>query len=70
MSVDFDADVSANMKISLNGRSGQFTVSGHGKNGGQVASDANWKLAYSRAFDDFIKNLDAILQSLEEELGL
>lgn len=69
-SVDFEANVSANMKVSLNGRSSQFTVEGHGKNSGQVASDANWKEAYSRAFDDFLNKLDAVLASLEENVGL
>lgn len=68
--VDFEANLRADMNIALNGRSSKFTVSGHGKNTGQLASDANWQLAYSRAFEDFIKNLDAILQSLEEDVGL
>ena len=68
--VDFEANVSANMKVSLNGRSSQFTVDGHGKNTGQVASDANWKEAYKRAFDDFLTKLDAILASFDENVGL
>lgn len=67
--VDFEADLRADMNVSLNGRTSKFTVSGHGKNTGQVASDANWQLAYSRAFEDFLKNLDAILQSMEEDTG-
>lgn len=67
--VDFEADVRADMNVSLNGRTSKFTVSGHGKNTGQIASDANWQLAYSRAFDDFLKNLEAILKSLEEDTG-
>lgn len=68
--VDFEADVRADMNVSLNGRTSKFTVSGHGKNTGQIASDANWQLAYSRAFEDFLKNLEAILQSMDEDVGL
>jgi hypothetical protein len=67
--VDFEADIRADMKVALNGRNGKFTVTGHGKNTGQVASDANWQLAYSRAFEDFIKNLEAILKSMEEDVS-
>jgi hypothetical protein len=62
--VDFEADVQADMEVSLNGRAG------HGKNSGQVASDANWQLAFSRAYEDFLHNLDGILQALEEDTGL
>lgn len=67
--VDFEANVRADMNISLNGRTSKFSVAGHGKNSGQMASDANWKLAYSRAYEDFLKNLEAILQALEEDTG-
>lgn len=68
--VDFEADVQADMDVSLNGRHSKFTVAGHGKNTGQVASDANWQLAFSRAYENFLDNLDGILQTLEEDTGL
>jgi hypothetical protein len=63
-SVDFEADLRSDLKIVMDGKTNQFTISGHGKNSGQVASDANWQLAYKRAFEDFVKNLDAVLESL------
>lgn len=52
-------------KIDFEQPSGNVTldVAGYGINKGQVASDANWELAYQRAFLDFLKNLDATLDS-------
>jgi len=41
-------------------------VAGYGLNRGQVGSDANWALAYERAYTDFLKNLEAAL----DEQGL
>jgi len=40
-----------------------FIVTGYGINKGQVASDANCELAYQRAYLDFLKNLDKILDT-------
>ena len=42
--------------LTVKGSSGAETVviRGYGINKGQVASDANWQLAYQRAFEDFL----------------
>lgn len=63
MTVTFESQLSCDIELVLKGKREKFTVEGYGKNPGQVASDANWKLAYSRAFDDFLKNLDSALIS-------
>lgn len=42
------------------------TVAGYGINKGQVASDANWAMAYERAHADYLKNLEGAL----DERGL
>ena len=39
----------------------EITITSQSYNGGQMASDANWQLAYTRAFEDFLKKLDAEL---------
>lgn len=62
MSVSFESEVSLNLKA--NDKSA--TATGSGVNKGQVASNANWILAYKRAYDDFLKNVDQALT----ELGL
>jgi len=36
-------------------------VQGYGRVQGQIASDANWQLAYQRAFQDFLTKLDSEL---------
>ncbi|MEN8820354.1 MAG: YajG family lipoprotein [Abyssibacter sp.] len=38
-----------------------LTFAGYGKNVGQVASNANWELAYERAFDAFLENMEQTL---------
>lgn len=63
MTVTFESQLSCDIDLSVKGKREKFTVEGYGKNPGQVASDANWKLAYSRAFEDFLKNLDSALTS-------
>ncbi|MBL8266945.1 hypothetical protein [Steroidobacter sp.] len=68
--IDFEANLRADMNVSLNGRTSKFTVTGYGKKGGGMASDEHWRDAYSSAFEDFLKNLDAVLGSLEEDTGL
>jgi hypothetical protein len=59
--VDFEAQIDSEMTIVTGDSTRKVVVSGAGKNTGQVASDANWQLAYSRAFDDLLKNLGAEL---------
>lgn len=68
--VDFEADVRADVNLSLNGRTSKFTVAGHGKNVGGMASNENWQEAYARAFEDFLKNFEGMLQTLEDDVGL
>lgn len=60
-SVSFEAEVACNINYASNTGNKVFAVKGYGINKGQVASDANWALAYQRALDDFLKNLDKTL---------
>jgi Uncharacterized lipoprotein len=60
-SVSFEANVACKITVTRAGAATTITVEGHGKNQGQVASDANWQLAYQRAFDDFLTNLNTEL---------
>ncbi len=57
-SVSFEARVWCSITVNQNGTTKTFAVRGYGKNNGQVASDANWQLAYRRAFEDFLAKLD------------
>ncbi|MEE8059041.1 MAG: YajG family lipoprotein [Pseudomonadales bacterium] len=61
--ISFESDIQC--KINLENASGSsvIDVTGYGINKGQVASNANWELAYKRAFTDFMKNLDIALDS-------
>jgi len=60
--VSFEARIKSEITLSDGSEDKTFVVRGYGINKGQVASDANWQLAYSRAFEDFLKNLDAELE--------
>ncbi len=62
-SIAFEANVGCELTVVRDGVTKRVTVNGHGSNKAQVASDANWQLAYSRAFDDFLVNLGAALQN-------
>lgn len=68
--VDFEANIQANLQLSLNGRTSKFTVLGHGKNLGGMASDSNWQEAYNRAFENFLANFEAALLTIEDDAGL
>ena len=59
--VAFEAHVVCDITVTQNGAAKKLTVKGYGRNQGQVASDANWQLAYKRAFDDFLVNLNTAL---------
>lgn len=54
--VSFEAEVVCDIKIHGQGADKEMRVKGYGKNTGQIASDANWQLAYTRAFNDFLLN--------------
>lgn len=62
--VTFEARIQCELIITRDKLTTSILVSGYGENKGQVASNENWQLAYSRAFDHFRGNL-AI--ELEEE---
>lgn len=57
-SVDFEARVYCTFTVHRGQNTQTFTVKGYGMNHGQVARDANWRQAYSRAFEDFLSKFD------------
>jgi hypothetical protein len=59
--VSFQANVVCQVTVAREGVAKKLVVKGYGRNQGQVASDANWQLAYTRAFDDFLANLEVAL---------
>ena len=59
--VSFQASVVCRITITRDGNARKLLVKGYGRNQGQVANDADWQLAYARAFDAFLANLDAAL---------
>jgi uncharacterized lipoprotein YajG len=59
--ISFESRITCKLTIRRGDQVQNLTVTGHGLNVGQIASDANWALAYTRGFDDFLKNLDAEL---------
>jgi hypothetical protein len=59
--ISFESRITCKLTVRRGDQVQTITVNGHGLNKGQVASDANWALAYTRGFDDFLKNLDAEL---------
>ncbi len=61
--VKFEARVNCDVKIDGNSRTEEIVVSGYGLNHGQIASDANWALAYERAFNDFLENFESALEA-------
>jgi len=61
VSVGFEARIRCRLTITKGEKRASFVVSGHAENRGQVARDANWQLAYTRAFDDFLTNFQAQL---------
>ncbi|GHA20273.1 hypothetical protein GCM10008090_32820 [Arenicella chitinivorans] len=66
VSVSFESKLQSDLSVeSANGKKA-ISVSGYGLNKGQVASDANWELAFKRGFQNFLENLDTLL----DESGL
>lgn len=59
--ISFESRITCKLTIRRGDQVQNVTVNGHGLNKGQIASDANWALAYTRGFEDFLKNLDAEL---------
>lgn len=60
--VSFEAKINCLVTITVDGKIYEFTVSGYGKNVGQMASDANWQKAYNIAFNDFMAKLSLTLE--------
>ena len=65
-SVSFETRISTNLEVKTKDGVKTVLVEGYGRNNGQVASDANWQLAFSRGFTDFLSKLDQALS----EMGL
>ncbi|RBP51731.1 YajG family lipoprotein [Arenicella xantha] len=65
-SVSFESDLQTQIEFDSSSENVTVDVTGYGINKGQVASDANWKLAYERAYLNFLENLDKLL----DEKGL
>ena len=61
--VSFESNLQCKITFADGAQSKMFDVKGYGINKGQVASDANWELTYQRAFEDFLKNLDQVLDA-------
>jgi hypothetical protein len=53
-SVSFEARVYCTLVVKRKSDLKTVVIHGYGINKGQVASDANWQLAYQRAFEDFL----------------
>ena len=64
--ISFEANLQCNIDFAGPGAKRTFDVTGYGINKGQIASDENWQLAYQRAYENFLQNLDAVL----DESGL
>jgi uncharacterized lipoprotein YajG len=52
--VSFESRVYCTLTVKRNSDAKTVVIRGYGINKGQVASDANWQLAYQRAFEDFL----------------
>ncbi|WP_269524184.1 YajG family lipoprotein [Coraliomargarita parva] len=61
--IKFEARVNCDVSIDGAAQSELVVVKGYGRNQGQVASDANWALAYERAFNDFLDNFASALSA-------
>jgi hypothetical protein len=62
-SVSFESNLQCKIDFARSSEIVTIDVTGYGINKGQVASDANWKLAYQRAYLDFLENLDEQLNA-------
>ena len=60
-SVSFEARITCVLSVKTTAGAKEITVTTQSYNGGQVASDANWQVAYERAFEEFLTKLDAEL---------
>ncbi|MDP0498972.1 MAG: hypothetical protein Q7P63_02625 [Verrucomicrobiota bacterium JB022] len=63
VAVKFEAEIEVDLVLTSAGRTQTIPVRGYGINKAQIASDANWQLAYRRAFEDLTKNMVEALES-------
>jgi hypothetical protein len=61
--VKFEARVSAKVTIRNSEHERSIIADGYGMNKAQIASDANWQLAYERAFNDFLQDFKRKLEN-------
>lgn len=61
VSVSFESNLQCEIEFETSSQTQKIAVQGYGLNKGQIASNANWELAYKRAFEDFLQNLDSTL---------
>ena len=59
--ITFEARIDCTITLTKPDGPKSIAVQGWGRVQGQVASDANWQLAYQRAFQDFLSKLDSQL---------
>ncbi len=59
--VSFETQIGTTLDISTSSGDQKLDIEGYGINHGQVASDANWRLAFDRGFADYLEELDAAL---------
>ena len=59
--ISFEARVNCTITLTKPDGLSTIIVQGYGRNQGQMPSDANWQLAYQRAFQDFLSQLDSKL---------
>lgn len=60
-SVSFESRLAVNLEVTNNSDKTNISAKGYGRNNGQVASDANWQLAYERGIRAFYEDLDSKL---------
>jgi hypothetical protein len=60
--IRFEARLRTRLELTTTSGLRSVEVTGYGSNRGQVASDANWSLAYRRAFDDYVANLSKAIE--------
>ena len=61
VSISFEARVYCTIRLTKSDGSSSIIIQGYGMNKGQIASDANWQLAYQRAFQDFLAKFNTKL---------
>ncbi len=62
-SVTFEARVYCTIMLQRGDSTAKLVIKGYGINRGQVAKDANWQLAFDRAFHDFLVKFDTELNA-------